>query len=69
MKTGITQQGADISLLIDADGQPIKTLRAWKQQRIELRSRWTKFLGPMPEKRPPVELKVLREDRIDGCGV
>ena len=54
-------------LLIDADGRPIKTLSAWKQQRSELRSRWLKFLGPMPEKRPPVELKVLREDRIDGC--
>jgi dienelactone hydrolase len=54
-------------LLIDADGQPIQTLSAWKKQRSELRNRWLKFLGPMPEQRPPVELKVLREDRIDGC--
>ena len=30
-------------LLIDADGQPIQTLSAWKKQRSELRNRWLKF--------------------------
>ena len=54
-------------LLVSADGERIDTLAEWKQRRTELRRRWLNFLGPMPEERPPVVLKVLEEDRPDGC--
>lgn len=54
-------------LLIDAEGHAIRTLQSWKKRRAELARRWMEFLGPMPQKRPPVELKILREDRPHGC--
>lgn len=54
-------------LLTGEDGRPIRAPDGWKRRRAELRNRWMRFLGPMPEKRPPVRLKVLRTDRLtDG---
>lgn len=61
------QAGRLEPLLVDSAGRPIRTLEAWKKQRLQIREAWMEFLGPMPGKRPPVELKVLREDRPDGC--
>lgn len=54
-------------VLVDAAGQPIRTLAAWQARRQELRQGWLDFLGPMPAARsgPPV-WKVLAEDRVDG---
>lgn len=54
-------------LLVGKDGQPIGTVAAWGPRRAELRGRWLRFLGPMPAERPPVALKVLSEDRPEGC--
>lgn len=54
-------------LLVDADGNAIRSLDQWKIRREELRKAWHDFLGPMPQERPPVELKVLSEDRDAGC--
>lgn len=53
-------------LLQDTDGKPITTLAAWKKKRAALRAEWLKFLGPMPAKRPPVKLTVLKEDHPKG---
>ncbi len=54
-------------LLVDADGQSITTLDAWKAERDRIRGRWLKFLGPMPAKPPAVRLEVLRRDELPGC--
>ncbi|MCH8829396.1 MAG: dienelactone hydrolase family protein, partial [Planctomycetes bacterium] len=54
-------------LLTDERGKPIRTLADWKIQRKRLRSAWMKFLGPMPVKRPAVNLKVIRTDRTEKC--
>lgn len=54
------------SLLVDDDGQPIRTWKEWQQHRKALRQRWMKFLGPMPEQRPAVKLEVLREESFEG---
>ena len=54
-------------LLVTADGQPIRTLAAWKKRRRELRAAWMRFLGPMPAERPPLNLKVLAEQHVPGC--
>jgi hypothetical protein len=53
-------------LLVDSSGRAIRTLEAWKVHRKSLRATWLKFLGPMPTKRPPVELKTLRVDNELG---
>ena len=54
-------------LLVDADGQPIKTLDAWLKRRAEIRRWWLDFLGPLASERPqPPKLKVIAEDRPDG---
>ncbi len=54
-------------LLVTAAGEPIRTLEQWKTKREQLRKAWYEFLGPMPQERPAVELKVLHEDRDAGC--
>ncbi len=53
-------------LLVDDNGQPIRTWKEWQQHRMTLRQRWMEFLGPMPEKRPAVKLEVLREESFEG---
>ena len=53
-------------LLVDANGRKIATLAAWKTRRKQIRDAWLKFLGPMPTKRPPVKLTVLRTDTLHG---
>lgn len=54
-------------LLVVAEGAPVQTLAQWKERRQEIRQAWLRFLGPMPDERPPVRLKVLKEDRDAGC--
>jgi dienelactone hydrolase len=57
------------SLLVDGQGQAIKTAAAWKVRRAEILAWWTKFLGKMPAERNPAKppaLTVLEEDRIEG---
>jgi len=54
-------------LLVDSRGKTIDTLAAWKTRRQALREAWYRFLGPMPQQRPPVKLTVLKEDQDAGC--
>jgi dienelactone hydrolase len=54
-------------LLIDAKGQQITTLAAWKQHRETIRRRWQGFLGTLDVAREtPPAMKILEEDRRDG---
>ncbi len=46
-------------------GEPISSLEGWNAKRSQLREDWLKFLGPMPEKRPAVQLTVLAEEQLD----
>ncbi len=52
-------------LLVDEAGQAITTRDGWERQRQIIRDAWLRFLGPMPEPRPPVKLEVLR---TESCG-
>ncbi len=52
-------------LLIDDSGQAITTRDGWESQRRKIRDAWLRFLGPMPDPRPPVRLEVLR---TESCG-
>ncbi|MBW3542714.1 MAG: dienelactone hydrolase family protein [Planctomycetes bacterium] len=61
------QDGRLEPLLESAAGTAIDSLEGWKVRRATLRQRWLEFLGPMPTQRPAVELKILSEDRPDGC--
>lgn len=51
-------------LLTDGQGRAVRTLKDWKARRAQIRAAWMKFLGPMPVKRPPVKLTVLRTDTL-----
>jgi dienelactone hydrolase len=54
-------------LLVDADGNEIKTLDAWLKRRAEIRRWWLDFLGPLASSRPKLpQLKVVAEDRPEG---
>ncbi|MPY86921.1 MAG: dienelactone hydrolase [Luteitalea sp.] len=50
-------------LLIDAQGQPIQSLSAWKEKRATIRERWLDFLGSLEPNPRRAALKVLEEDR------
>ena len=52
-------------LLVDADGEPIRSLDQWRNRREELRGWWLKFLGSLgiPRDKPP-KLETLAEDRV-----
>lgn len=54
-------------LLVDADGQTITTLGAWKRRRATLRKAWLDFLGTLKCEPPKPKLEVVAEDRPDGC--
>jgi hypothetical protein len=53
-------------ILVSESGTPITHLGEWQKQREMLRQQWLNFLGPMPE-RPPVALKKLSEEQLEGC--
>ncbi|MBX3437186.1 MAG: dienelactone hydrolase family protein [Planctomycetaceae bacterium] len=54
-------------LLIDDNGETVRTREEWGHRREEIRRAWFKFLGPMPRDRPPAVYQVLQEDRAGGC--
>jgi dienelactone hydrolase len=55
------------SLVVDASGQPIRTVAAWEARKDTLRRWWLDFLGPMPAARVnPPAWTTLAEDRVDG---
>jgi len=54
--------GVIAPLLVDETGQAVTTREAWDRQRQVVRAAWLKFLGPMPDPRPPVKLEVLKTE-------
>ncbi|WP_425617931.1 dienelactone hydrolase family protein [Anatilimnocola sp. NA78] len=55
------------SLLVDAQGKPIRTGEAWQKHRGEILAWWQNLVGAMPAKRDPGKpppVKVLEEDRV-----
>ena len=56
--------GTIAPLLVDEQGQAITTREAWERQRQVVRAAWLKFLGPMPDPRPPVKLEVLKTEAL-----
>jgi dienelactone hydrolase len=53
-------------VLIDSQGNPIKTLRAWKEQRMVLTRRWVDYLGALKPNRHTPVLTVLKEDHPEN---
>jgi len=53
-------------LLVNTDGQTITTRKDWESHRAVIRDQWLKFLGPMPELRPPVKLEVRKDESLPG---
>lgn len=53
-------------LLVTKDGQVITTRKDWQQHRRQIREDWLRFLGPMPDPRPPVHLKILNSEALPG---
>lgn len=58
--------GAILPLDRNSDGERISQWEDWLKQREELRRQWLKFLGPMPEPRPKVQLEVLQSNEVDN---
>jgi hypothetical protein len=54
-------------LLVDAQGNKIDSLKAWKKRREEIRRIWLDFLGPLQLRHTPPKLELLKEDRPKGC--
>ena len=53
-------------LLVNPEGNPIRTVPEWKEQRALIRQRWLEYLGALkPNPSAPV-LKVLKEDRPEN---
>ncbi len=52
-------------LLVDTQNQKLTTVNSWETKRDHLRQEWLRFLGPMPNPRPPVKLEILREETLD----
>lgn len=55
------------NLLVDADGEAITSLPAWKKQRDTIRKRWTDYVQPLPPNRAAPKLAVIEEDRPEGA--
>ena len=58
--------GQLIPLLVNDDDRTVTTRKDWESHRVGIREQWLKFLGPMPEQRPPVKLEVLKEESLPG---
>jgi dienelactone hydrolase len=53
--------------LLTKDDRPITTLEAWQRRREEIRQAWIDCLKPLDLRRKTPTLKILAEDRTDGC--
>ena len=53
-------------LLVDSEGNPIKSVSEWKEQREQIKKRWLDYLGVMNPNPKTPELNILKEERIDG---
>jgi pimeloyl-ACP methyl ester carboxylesterase len=52
-------------LLAGVDGAPTATREAWEVRRAVLKKRWLDFLGGMPEKRAPLEGRILETEDLE----
>lgn len=53
-------------LLVNAAGQPIKTRRAWRQERETIRQRWLDCLGALPAHKAPLRTEIVSTESLDG---
>ena len=53
-------------LLVDSEGNPIKSVSEWKEQREQIKKRWLDYLGAMNPNPKTPELKILKEERLNG---
>ncbi|MFM7151854.1 MAG: alpha/beta hydrolase family protein [Gemmataceae bacterium] len=56
-----------ITLLVDAEGKPIRTLDGWRGQRTSIKKRWMEFLGPSPNSSRSNQVTLQPADEIEGC--
>ncbi len=56
-----------LPLLVGPEGAPIRSRIQWQAERQRIRREWMEFLGPMPADKPPLELEVLQEERLEGA--
>jgi hypothetical protein len=50
-------------LLIDNDGNPIKTVSAWEEKKQQIEENWASYLGFIKTKPVTTEVKVLHEEK------
>lgn len=60
-------RAAVLKPLLVANGRAITTLEGWQSRREEIRQAWLDFLKPIKAPRNTPTLKVLAEDRAEGC--
>ncbi|MCD4709438.1 MAG: dienelactone hydrolase family protein [Bacteroidales bacterium] len=53
-------------LLVDSKGKPIHSRSKWKKEREQIKKRWLDYLGVMNPNPKTPELKILKEERLDG---
>lgn len=53
-----------LPLLMDAQGNPIKTRRAWRRQRKAIQQRWLDFLGPFPKTKSSLKAETLATEDL-----
>lgn len=58
----VLEQSGRIEPLLQRDGQVINSLQQWQSARQQLRQRWLKFLGPMPQP-PELNLQTLSTEQ------
>jgi hypothetical protein len=52
------------SVLVDSDGNPLRTLAAWKKRREGIRLGWSQFLGEWEYPGRPPEYEIISSDRM-----
>src|SRR5690606_333523 len=53
-------------LLVDDNGNRITRLDEWLNLRELIKSRWHRYLGPLPANTEPPKITVVKEDRPEG---
>lgn len=61
--SALAQTSSPARLLIDSNGNQIKTKAAWKKQREQIRQHWASFLGPLPKK-PALKTEILETEHL-----
>ena len=53
-------------LLVDSEGNPIKSVSKWEEEASQIKKRWLETLGALDQNPETPVLKVLEEDHPDG---